>query len=319
MKRKFRLLLPILAACFSLCSCDWIQIGDDDTTSKDYGTFYQGYDLTLRGSDLADELQRLCFAKHTKYISYAQVNTYYKKTSDRDSAEAIKAGSSINQWFYTGKEASGIGTREHVWPCANSASLWEHAKDGSIHDVDAESKYYGAGSDLYHVRTCESYVNTVRGNSKYVDFDDDEFESLRPSIKEYGETNGKWMIKVTGTKANEETGKQEYAQKCEPDDHMKGDIARILLYIWVHYYERGVTPEGTLPSRSTHKYSDVTGKLSLTNVMGYSDHERCLEELKEWNKLDAPSDVEKLRNNTVQKVQGNRNPFVDHPELVDQL
>ncbi len=53
--------------------------------------------------------------------------------------------------------------------------------------------------------------------------------------------------------------------------------------------------------------------------MGYDSEERCLEVLKAWNKLDAPSNVEKLRNETVQKIQGNRNPFVDHPELVDQL
>ena len=39
----------------------------------------------------------------------------------------------------------------------------------------------------------------------------------------------------------------------------------------------------------------------------------------EWNNLDKPSEVEKLRNTTVQKVQGNRNPFVDYPDLVEKM
>ena len=66
-------------------------------------------------------------------------------------------------------------------------------------------------------------------------------------------------------------------------------------------------------------YFDMTGSLPLTNYMGYQSEDKCKEVLKLWNKLDPVSDVEKLRNNTVQKIQGNRNPFVDYPELVDQI
>ena len=53
--------------------------------------------------------------------------------------------------------------------------------------------------------------------------------------------------------------------------------------------------------------------------MGYSTNKKCQEVLKEWNELDPPSAVEKLRNNTVQKVQGNRNPFVDYPEIANYI
>ena len=35
-----------------------------------------------------------------------------------------------------------------------------------------------------------------------------------------------------------------------------------------------------------------------------------------WNNLDPVSETEKLRNQTVQAIQGNRNPFVDYPHLM---
>ncbi len=40
---------------------------------------------------------------------------------------------------------------------------------------------------------------------------------------------------------------------------------------------------------------------------------------KKWNKEDPVDDEERLRNNKIMSIQGNRNPFIDHPELIDQL
>ena len=172
---------------------------------------------------------------------------------------------------------------------------------------------------MYHIRTANTTVNTARGNSKFVDFDDEEFDAIRGGVTEVGENNGKYNIKIQGYETTSSGGIQN-AQKCEPDDHMKGDVARIVLYVYIHYCERGVTPEGGVKSGSnTFNYSDMTGSLALTDIMGYEDEARCKEKLVEWSKLDPPSDVEKLRNTTVQKIQGNRNPFVDYPELVDKI
>lgn len=41
--------------------------------------------------------------------------------------------------------------------------------------------------------------------------------------------------------------------------------------------------------------------------------------LRRWNQLDPVDDSEMARNNAIEKLQGNRNPFIDHPELVDQI
>lgn len=41
--------------------------------------------------------------------------------------------------------------------------------------------------------------------------------------------------------------------------------------------------------------------------------------LRRWNKLDPVDQSEVERNNAIEKIQGNRNPFIDHPEYVDQI
>lgn len=325
MNRKIKFILPLIA-CFSLAGCEINFKGfkkkttEETIISKNKG-FYKDYDLDLTGAFLEEELQKLCFEKHKNYVLYNQYNGYcLKKNKGKNawtnSIEAVSDGSNINQYFYTGKEASGYGTREHVWPCANSANLWVH--DGSsnqnVHNVDY-SQYVGGGSDLFHVRTANTTINTARGNSKFVDFDDPEFEDFRSGVYEKGETNGKYKLKLFGGSAAD-----GFANKCEPADEMKGDVARIIVYVWIHYGTHGYVPEGEVVNGGhVYKLSDMIGSLSLSNIFGYDSDARCIQEIVEWNNLDKPSEVEKLRNNTVQGIQGNRNPFVDFPELIDQL
>ena len=324
--RKIKYLLPLVLSVCCLAGC---KDDNSDNNGGDNGSeisktegYYADYDLDLENAFLATELQKMCFEKHKNYIPYSQYNSYCSKTSSgRNSIEAVADGSRTNQWFYTGKEATGYGTREHVWPCANSAALWTHSGSSTkdAHNVDY-SAYIGGGSDLYHVRTAATKVNTARGNSKFVDFDDDEFADSRKDIIEISENNGKYILKTLGCDWNEKSKAYEYADKAEPADQMKGDVARIIVYVWVHYGSRGYVPEGSVKNGGmTFKKSDMCGSLSLTNIMGYESLDKCAQKLVEWNEIDPPSEVEKLRNTTVQKIQGNRNPFVDFPELMEQL
>ncbi len=43
------------------------------------------------------------------------------------------------------------------------------------------------------------------------------------------------------------------------------------------------------------------------------------EVLRAWHHQDPPSDEEKARNETIEATQGNRNPFIDHPQLADRI
>jgi len=81
----------------------------------------------------------------------------------------------------------------------------------------------------------------------------------------------------------------------EPYAAVKGDIARGLLYFYTRYNE----------SRPAD--------FSTKNL------KHDLETLLRWNAADPVDDRERARNDAVQQVQGNRNPFVDHPEFVDKV
>ncbi len=41
--------------------------------------------------------------------------------------------------------------------------------------------------------------------------------------------------------------------------------------------------------------------------------------LLKWNQLDPVDDFESNRNTKIQKIQGNRNPFVDNPQWADEI
>jgi len=78
----------------------------------------------------------------------------------------------------------------------------------------------------------------------------------------------------------------------EPHDDTKGDVARICLYMHVRY-----------GGSSSYNCDDIT------NV--FSDVDTLLA----WNALDPVDTWEMGRNDVVEGIQGNRNPFIDFPEL----
>ena len=41
--------------------------------------------------------------------------------------------------------------------------------------------------------------------------------------------------------------------------------------------------------------------------------------LRKWNDEDPVDDAEMERNNQIEKLQGDRNPFIDFPNLVDEI
>ena len=91
----------------------------------------------------------------------------------------------------------------------------------------------------------------------------------------------------------------------EPDDEYKGDFARIYFYM-VTCYKSVV---GTWPG---------SGQLDRNNgYKAFSDWSMQL--LMEWHRADPVSQKEIKRNEAVYSEQGNRNPYVDHPELAEYI
>ncbi|MCC6559839.1 MAG: Ig-like domain-containing protein, partial [Xanthomonadales bacterium] len=106
------------------------------------------------------------------------------------------------------------------------------------------------------------------------------------------------------------------SQVYEVWDHRKGDTARAALYMDVRY-EGGTNSNGQPEPdlRLTNNLSLVVGTPSdVPQAVGYMG---TLSDLIEWSNGDAPDLYEQLRNDAVYSFQGNRNPFIDHPEWVD--
>ena len=85
---------------------------------------------------------------------------------------------------------------------------------------------------------------------------------------------------------------------------MKGDIARILFYMDVRYEGGYNEPDLTLV-----EFSDTYPNPEIGN----------LETLLEWHLLDPVDSFELNRNKVIFSWQGNRNPFIDHPEYVARI
>lgn len=73
----------------------------------------------------------------------------------------------------------------------------------------------------------------------------------------------------------------------EPPQNHKGNVARALFYFSVRY--------------GMH----IGGEQEET--------------LRKWHKLDPVDEEEARRNEAIMKIQGNRNPFIDYPDLVDRI
>ena len=92
----------------------------------------------------------------------------------------------------------------------------------------------------------------------------------------------------------------------EPRDEHKGDAARALFYMPI-------------------KYNGINGNdwtfnwLNNTRLPALSEGSQDLSTLIQWHKQDPPDKWEVDRNNYIQSIQQNRNPFVDHPEYVNYI
>ena len=92
----------------------------------------------------------------------------------------------------------------------------------------------------------------------------------------------------------------------EPDDEYKGDFARTYFYMVTCY-------KSELPSWSGSPQLDY----ARNKYKAFSTW--TINMLMEWTRLDPVSEKEIKRNDAVYAIQGNRNPFIDHPELAEYI
>ena len=142
-------------------------------------------------------------------------------------------------------------------------------------------------SDIWHVYPTDGKINGMRSNNPF-----GEVGSGASSSKNEFSKWGKCVTPgYSGT-------------VFEPNDEYKGDFARTYFYFATRYKGVATSGQGALVFTSTYPY-----------ITGWQ-----LDMLLRWHKKDPVSPKELDRNEAVyDSRQGNRNPFIDYPELVDLI
>ncbi|MFA6648187.1 MAG: endonuclease [Candidatus Izemoplasmatales bacterium] len=143
----------------------------------------------------------------------------------------------------------------------DAGATWnrEHVWPQSLLGLSVDNPDKNMGSDLQNLKPANPSENTSRSNRYYDN------------------------ISVGGL-------------SYEPRDEVKGDLARILLYMWTMYDVLELVD-----------YDPNTYQMALLSV------------LLQWHEIDPVDDFERNRNEVIYSYQKNRNPYIDYPEFVDLI
>ncbi len=210
---------------------------------------------------LLQSLRTLMTSTHKKTTSYDDCKNYASKTDCEENQTGkitmLYTSYQVNKSdFVSGNRG---WNREHVWP--QSLGGFKTSR---------------AGADMHHIRPDDVTTNSKRGNLKF------------------GNVSGGSEVKGS-TSVNGALGGHKSGGYFEPLDNVKGDVARICLYVYVRYGS---------------EYSQCS---KVTTVF------QSVDVLLEWMALDPVDTWEMGRNEVVEAIQGNRNVFIDYPELAWKL
>ena len=166
----------------------------------------------------------------------------------------------------------------------NNGSGWnrEHVWAKSRGDFGTSP---GAGTDAHHLRPTDISVNAAR--------DTRWFDTCSVPYLDGGKETGCFTNSTRWV--------------WQPREEVKGDVARMIFYMATRYEGENGEPDLELidlfPSDNYTK-EPVHAKLSALLV---------------WHREDPVDDFEQNRNEVIYSYQNNRNPFIDHPEYVDEI
>jgi deoxyribonuclease-1 len=133
--------------------------------------------------------------------------------------------------------------------------------------------------------------DSCRRNSKKFRLIEADLHNLYPSRRDINQIRSSFPFGIV-------RGEPRHYGKCdfeldkksrmvEPRTEVRGEIARAMFYMHERY--------------------------------GVRLHRRMGKLLKQWNRQDPPDGVERKRNDSIEKIQGNRNRFIDQPIAADRL
>ncbi len=267
------------------------------TPTYDVSSYYDGYYSSIvswtNGEDLKQQLYDVMRSNYNPLSYNEPTNWETNKYADHVLDSTLKLDVLYSNEDVTASLTNTKWQREHAF----CASLMTNSL------TSAAVGFLGRATDFHNLIAGSSHGNTSRGNKNYGEAD--------PSDANYTDE----------TVNNGYDGFSYDRKNFEPGDKDKGRVARAIFYMATMHKE--------------DEQDTVNGKLmkGLTVVENYVDYDssNCqfahgnLSTLLNWNNSFAPDRLEMQHNVSVQKhvysvlnkAQGNRNPYVDYPGLVD--
>ena len=191
-----------------------------------------------------------------------------------------------NAYIYVDKDLNNSSNIIGFYDGASFSGNWDGGNTWNREHVWPQSKGAQSGETMGHdmqsVRPALKAQNSDRGNAGY---------------GENGKTYDPNDIAIN----NPNYKKQNMGS-------YRGDCARIILYDFVVYGQDG-----------SYKNDLYNGKAQLYSKLSQSGVFESAEILLKWHMQDPPSLTEMVRNDGGQQYQGNRNPWIDYPELAIQM
>lgn len=232
------------------------------------------YVLGKKGVELQNGLSILMANTQTEIIAYKDLKTCLS-TTDSDLMDDNSMITLYTRDIIDGTWNESLWNREHVWCKNHSNGLYTSVQENNR----------GAGSDIHHVRPALMTINSTRSNVPYGIVN-------KSSATQIGDTGNYFGNNI-----------------FEPSDEIKGDIARILMYVYVRYSSSlNSTYDTIIDKRGDLRITDI-----VTTPSGLEEDAWNL--LLSWNDLDPVNYLEMNRNEEGQKLQNNRNVFIDHQEF----
>ncbi|WBV51953.1 endonuclease [Chryseobacterium gambrini] len=248
------------------------------------------YDGTagLSGAALKTKLKQIITNGHVDN-GYSALYSGYA-TTDRDNIAGIPGLENDNTVLDMYSEnPNGTDPYSYSYPgaqCGNYNSEGdcynrEHIVPQSLFNSNAPMV-----SDIHFIRPTDGKVNGMRSNFPF------------------GKVGSASFTSQNGSKLGTSVSPGYSGTVFEPVDAFKGDIARMVLY-FVTRYETQLSGFGT---------GNMLGGSAFPGLQTWE-----LNQLLAWHIADPVSATEIARNNASYTYQGNRNPYIDHPEYVAEI
>ena len=242
---------------------------------------------------------------HTAYpYSGGTTNTWsILEIADEDAASAGRVLDVYrNRSYLKGSERAGSGTgltynREHTWP--NSLGFGSTTGDKGLPNAPY--------TDTHMLYLSDATWNADRGNKPYADCTVAGGCGERATEANGGFGGGSGVYPGN---SNWVKGPDGNGGSFQVWGHRRGDVARAVMYMAIRY-EGGRDP-ATQQSEPDLELTDDRSRIVITSAS--PAYMGLLSTLLAWHQADPPDAAERERNEVIYNFQGNRNPFIDHPE-----